>query len=121
MTMPSAPNFETVKASLNGRELSLKVPDVAQLGLIQHQARVLQRSNLTDEEGIRAMSVSFRVLFSFFPDKDDRMYVEDLIADGELDMVSLVRFVVDGTKGLADEEVVVKPQARRGRPRKTAS
>lgn len=113
-------SFETVKAPLHGRELTLRIPDVAQLGLVQHQARVLQKANITDEEGIRAMSVSFRVLFSFFPDKDDRMYVEDLIADGELDMTGLVRFVVDGTKSLGDEEAPVKPQARRGRPRKTA-
>jgi hypothetical protein len=109
-----------VKHPLKGRELLVQIPDFGQFGLLQHQSRVLQKDNITDQEAVRAVSVSYRILLSCFPDVDDKNYVEDLIADREVDMIGLTRFVLDASKKIADEFEAPKPAVRRGRPRKAA-
>ena len=109
-----------VKDDLEGRTVTVKLPDLAQLGLLQHQARILTRSE-DNAELQRALELSFRVLFSLFPEKEDLHHVEDLVADGTLDVVGLTQFVIGAGKKMKEEQLAEAPRAvRRGRPRKAA-
>lgn len=110
------------KGDLNGRTVQVRVPTVMQLGLVQHQGRVMETAK-TSKEQARALEVVFRVLFGMFPEPEDLHYVEDQIAEGSLDVIGLTSFVVDaGNRARADEqdEAPAKVPARRGRPRKAA-
>lgn len=115
-----AESIPTVKADLHGRTVTVKIPDIAQLGLLQLQSRTLIRSN-DNAELQRALELSFRILFGHFPDKEDLHHVQDLVADGEVDVITLTRFIVDSAKKYQDEEIAEAPRAvRRGRPRKAS-
>lgn len=111
---------DTTKGPLLGREVGVRTLDEAQLGLLAHQAKIMQRESSTKDENVRALAMAFRIIFSAFPTPDDREFVEDSVADGKVTAAELIRFITDTAAGGDAKALVAKAPVRRGRPRKAA-
>ena len=107
-----------VPISLGDRDVMVTPPELGQLALLQHQVRVLKRDNVTKEEGARALDLAFRIARGRIVSKGDKDYVDDLLADGDLDLKGLVVAVIESVKQQPADAEDVKPVVRRGRPRK---
>lgn len=110
---------EILIATINGREVKVQKPELGQLALVQHQARVLQKDNVTKEQGERALSLVYRVVRTAIVGQEDLDFIEDEIADRALTIQDALRAIVSAAEEQAEAEEA-KPVVRRGRPRKKA-
>jgi hypothetical protein len=117
MTEPISP---VVVSNFQGKDIKIVPPDYGQLALLQHQTRVLQRDNVTLEDGKRALALVYRVVRSSIPEPDDILLVEEALADRTVSMGELIKFIVSAASAVEDDEPV-KPVVKRGRPRKTVA
>lgn len=109
-----------VTLPLRGRDIKLDPPDLGQLALLQHQARIMARDDVTREQGVRALDLAYRIVRSTLADEESRDYVNDLIADKEITIVELVQAMMEAVKKQNEEAEEKTPAVRRGRPRKKA-
>lgn len=112
--MTETPN---IVATINGRDVKVVRPEVGQLALVQHQARILQRDGASRAQAERALSLVYRVVRGAIVDDADLDFIEDGIADKELTIEGVLRAIVTAAEETNAEEAP-KPVVRRGRPRK---
>lgn len=80
-----------------------------------HEAALFRSDTIPRERKMKGLDRLYRVMISLVVNQDDKDFVEDLMADGELDMRELVTVINDlYNKG----EAPVPVKARRGRPAK---
>lgn len=108
---------QTIVATIGGRDIKVVRPEVGQLALVQHQARILQREGATKAQAERALSLVYRVVRGAIVEADDLDFIEDGIADKELSIEGVLRSIVTAAEEVAATETP-KPVVRRGRPRK---
>lgn len=111
---------KTAVVSLGGRDITLRQFNETQFMQLQHETLVLKRSedgNMPFERVQKSLDRVFRAIRSAIPDEEQRDYIDDLMAEGELDLRELVRavFVFNREAAVEDEKPV---QVRRGRPRR---
>jgi hypothetical protein len=106
-----------IVATINGRDVKAVRPEVGQLALVQHQARILQRDGASRVQAERALSLVYRVVRGAIVDEADLDFIEDGIADKELTIEGVLRAIVTAAEEATAEEAP-KPVVRRGRPRK---
>jgi hypothetical protein len=106
------PTEEVKKAvvDINGRNVTLRQLTSTNIMQLQHEATILQHDHIDIERKKKSMDRVFRILRSAVAE-DDREYVEDLMADGDLDMQRLVTLVLR----LHKENEPTQPKVRRGR------
>jgi hypothetical protein len=102
--------------------VKFREPDPGQLALVSHQARILTKGDkLTKGEAERALSLVYRTVMSWLPGADDKMAVEDMIADGDTVIEDVLRSLLSAANEARESEAgEEKPVVRRGRPRKRA-
>lgn len=119
MTEPISP---VVVTKFQGADIKVQPPNYGQLALMQHQANILQRDDVTLEDGKRALGLVYRVIRSSIPDADDLIRVEEALADGSTTLPEMMKLIVEAASRVPDEaEVPAKPVVKRGRPRKTVA
>lgn len=111
---------KTAVVSLGGRDITLRAFNETQFMQLQHESLVLKRSedgNMPIDRVQKSLDRVFRAIRSAILDEDERDYIDDLMAEGELELRELVRavFVFNHDAAVEDEKPV---QVRRGRPRR---
>lgn len=81
--LPIGDRMITVRALSNGQMMQL-----------QHEANLLQKDSLPGDRKMKGVDRIYRILKSAIVEPDEREYVEDQMADGELDLRTLVRLIV---------------------------
>jgi hypothetical protein len=121
MTNMTEPISPVALVPYQGKDIKVIVPDYGQLALLQYQANILTKDNVTKEEGKRALGLVYRVVRSSIPEPDDANLVEDALADRSITMGEVIKLIVSAADRVPDEETPAKPVVKRGRPRKTAA
>lgn len=102
----------TKLVTIAGREMMVKGITDAQFMQLSHEAAVVGSDKLPGARQAKALDRVFRIIKSAIVEDDDKEYVEDQIADGNLTMPVLVKVLRelydDITTGAA-------PKARRAR------
>lgn len=109
MTTPD-PGRETRLVDVKGRQVVIRMLMDAQLALMARESRVLQREDAPNARKVAGAARMFDMLESMVVQEEDREYVADLIATGELELKDLTSFI---TSFKPEDE---KPKVRRGRP-----
>lgn len=112
---PESPQEPREKRNVELRGRMVAVQDLvdAQMMLLAREAKVLRDKNSSNDRKMSSVGRMFTVLESALVEPDDRDYMNDLIATGDLDLRELVAFV---TAFETDAVAEVKPKVRRGRP-----
>jgi hypothetical protein len=108
MTTPD-PGRETRIVDVKGRNVVVRAMVDAQMVLMAREAKLLQRDDVSSDRKLSGVSRMFDILESTVVQDEDREYLENLIAAGDLDLRELLSFVTV----FATED---KPKVRRGRP-----
>jgi hypothetical protein len=106
-------NRETRIVPVHGRNIVIRRLIDAQLMQMNHESELLQRDDVGMDRKRKGMERMFRALLSVVVQPTDRDYMEDLMADGELDLRELVSFA---TSFLTEDTPAGPPKVRRGRP-----
>lgn len=120
-SMP-VPERQTTVVQLGGRDITLRQFNETQFLQLQHEALFLQRSddmNVPFDRVSKSISRIFRALRAAVPNEDEREFLDDLMAEGELELRELLRAVLVFNR---ETLIAEKPTTvRRGRPpRRTA-
>lgn len=105
-----APKTETV--DLKGRSVVIRELNDAQIALMAREARLLSKDGIDGQRKLDAVARMFNILESVVIDSADKSYMDDLIAEGELDLRDLTGFVSVFSNNKDEAPVKV----RRGRP-----
>lgn len=97
--------------AVGGREVLFRALSDTQVAQMNHEIMVLEGDRYDTLRRRKAMDRVYRALQSTIVEPDDRDFIADLMADGELDL----RFLVDEALKLWQEEPTA-PKVRRGRP-----
>ena len=112
----AAPEIETRTVNIQGRDIVIKRISDTQLIQLNHEAAVMQRDNLDPVRLRKGMDRVFRALTSTVVGEEDADFLQDLMADGDLDLRELIEFITSFHKDQAPANGPVK--VRRGRPAK---
>jgi hypothetical protein len=104
------PGRETRLVELKGRQVVVGMLDGAQLALMAREARLLQKAEVDNARKIAGAARMFDILESMVVQDEDREFVADLIASGDLKLTDLTSFI---TSFKPEDD---KPKVRRGRP-----
>lgn len=108
-----APEEVTKMVLIGGREVLCRFLTEAQFMQLAYEAQVLEAKQTPNERKIKTLSRIFRVMRSVVVEDDDRDYVEDLMADGTINMNTILAVI----KELNDSTVKKAPaKVRRGVP-----
>ena len=98
--------------TIGGREILCKGLSDTQYMQLVHEAKLFTSDVVNIDRKSKGLDRLFRVMISLIVNPDDRDYVEDLMADGELDLsyfTTVLREIYD-----APTPAAVKKQVRRG-------
>jgi hypothetical protein len=109
MTEPDT-GKETRLVDVKGRTIVVRLITDAQFALMAQLSRLLQRDGVDNKRKVAGAGRMFDILESMVVQEEDRDYVTDLIATGDLVLTDLTGFI----SAFKDEEA--KPKVRRGRP-----
>ena len=110
-----------LEAEIAGVAFKFKQPEPGQMALISHHAQILIKDGVTRSQAERALSLIYRSVLSWVQGADDKMAIEDLIADGETSIENILTTILATTRANQEAEAEeAKPVVRRGRPRKRA-
>jgi hypothetical protein len=112
MTTPVDPGRETQIVLVRDRNVVIRQLIDTQRMLIARWAVMLQRDDVTGAQKLDLLNKMFNTLESVVVQQEDRDYLEELMAEGELDLRELISFITAFDKK-ADEPA--KPKVRRGR------
>lgn len=105
---------ETRVVDIKGRTMVIRALRETQLLSLNHEARILQREDIDGDRKMKGMERMFKTLLSVVAQPSDREYLEDLMAEGELDLRELTTFATS----FFNEPEEQAPKVRRGRPTK---
>lgn len=96
MTKPTTELPESVPtfvgtATVSGREMSVKTLTDAQFMTLTHEATLLQSPNVPSDRKIKAVDRVFRVLKSIIVEDADIEFIQDEMAEGNLEMRTLAQ------------------------------
>ncbi len=111
MTSPD-PGRETRLVPVQGRNIVVRQLVDAQMMLLNRGARLLQRDDLDRDAKMATVDRMFTILESVVVQPEDREFLEDLMAEGKLNLRHLMDFV----SVFNEDEPEEKPKVRRGRP-----
>jgi hypothetical protein len=107
IAIPDETARETRVVEVRGRSIVIRAL------FINHEAQILQRDDVTNQRKMKAMERMFTALVSLVVQPTDQEFLEDLMAEGSLDLRELVVFA---TSFFNESEQA--PKVRRGRPPK---
>lgn len=110
--VPTDAGRETRIVPVQGRNIVVRRLIDAQLMQLNHEAELLQRDDIGIDRKRKGMDRMFRALLSVVVQPSDQEYMEDLMADGKLDLRELIGFA---TSFLTEQEAGQSPRVRRGR------
>lgn len=113
MTTPVDPGRETQIVLVRDRNVVIRQLIDTQRMLIARWAVMLQRDDVTGEQKLNLLNKMFDTLESVIVQQEDRDFLEELMAAGELDLRELIGFMTAFDKNAAGE--AAKPKVRRGR------
>jgi len=113
IAIPDETARETRVVEVRGRSIVIRALLETQLLLINHEAQILQRDDVPNQRKMKAMERMFTALVSLVVQPTDQEFLEDLMAEGSLDLRELVVFA---TSFFNEPEQT--PKVRRGRPPK---
>jgi hypothetical protein len=116
LDIPDNSARETRVVDVRGRSIVIRSLLDTQLLSLNHEARILQRADIEPERKMKGMERMFKALLSVVVQASDQEYLEDLMAEGTLDLRELTTFA---TSFLTDQDEA--PKVRRGRPAKRAT
>jgi hypothetical protein len=90
-TETAAPLTGTV--DVRGRTITIKKLVDTQMMLLAREAKILQRDDIGNDRKLDGIDRMFTILESVVVEPKDKVYLEDLMAKGELDLRELVSFV----------------------------
>ena len=114
MTTPVDPGRETQIVLVRDRNIVIRQLIDTQRMLIARWAVMLQRDDITGEQKLNLLNKMFDTLESVIVQQEDRDFLEELMAAGELDLRELIGFMTAFDKNIAGEGQA-KPKVRRGR------
>jgi hypothetical protein len=103
---------ETRVVSVRERTIVVRRLVDTQVMLLAREAKVLQRDDIGMDRKLAGIDRMFRILESAIVQSEDRLFLEDLMIDGELDLTELLSFVTIFNE---DQETEPKSKVRRGR------
>jgi len=109
-TATAEPGRETRPVDLKGRSVVVRELRDAQQLLIQREAKILQRDDVSRERKTTAVSNIYDILESAIVEPEDLAYLTRLNVAGDLELKDMMGFI---TVFGGEEE---KPKVRRGRP-----
>jgi hypothetical protein len=112
MTEPD-PGRATRIVPVQGRNIVIRQLADTQLMLLNRSARILQRSDVDLDNKAATVDRMFTILENQVVQPEDREYLEDLMAEGKLDLRELLSFV--STFFQDEEEADTKTKVRRAR------
>jgi hypothetical protein len=105
---------ETRVVPIGGRDITVRRLNETQILQLNHEATLLQREDLAPQRLRKGMDRVFRALSSVVVDEDDSDFLQDLMADGDLDLRDMIKFI---TSFHVDQAPTTGPvKVRRGRP-----
>jgi hypothetical protein len=112
------PGRQTRIVNIKDRQVVVRQLLDAQYGLMAREASTLKRAvaNQDSTRVQRSTDLLMRTIASAIVQEDDRDYVDDLVAAGELELDDLK--VILSVFNTDDQTEPTKPQVRRGRPTK---
>lgn len=110
MTNPD-PGRETRVYDLLGRSIVVRQLLDSQIGLLQREQSILVNPNVELERKVRSTQLVMKVLLSMVVQPDDADYVDELIADGEIELSDLFQMMAL----FREEKAPAKPRVQRGR------
>lgn len=99
---------------IGGKDVSFRGLTEGQYMQMVHEASIFSNENTPNDRRMKSLDRLFRVMFSLVVEPEDREYVEDQMADGEIDIHVLLKALRDVYK--VDD--TAQPKVRRGRPAK---
>ena len=114
--MTEDPGRETRIINIKERQIVVRQLTDAQYGLLVREAMAVKKAaaERNKDQVMRSTSLLMRTLAAGVVQLEDREWLDDLVADGELDMQDLLGVL----RAFSDETQPAKPQVRRGRPAK---
>lgn len=112
MTTPVDPGRETQVVAVRDRSIVIRQLIDTQRMLIARWAVMIQRDDIPGAQKLELLSKMFDTLESVIVQQEDRDYVEELMAAGQLDLRELISFM---TAFDNQGEGGAKPKVRRGR------
>lgn len=106
---------ETRPIPVHGRDITVQKLIDTQLLLLNAGAQLLQRPNIERDRKLKTANQMFKILRSAVPNEDDQEYLEDLMAEGKLDLRELLSFVNAFDSEEDGPTQTSKPGARRAR------
>jgi hypothetical protein len=110
MTTPD-PGRETKLVPIGGRNIVVRELTDAQMALLMRESDILKRKDIDTERKLKTVSLMFKVLQSAVVQEEDREFVDEQIAIGDLGLREMMDFILVFTEDEADE----KPKVRRAR------
>lgn len=116
MTTPIDPGRETQIVLVRDRNIVIRQMIDTQRLLIARWAVMLQRDDVTGAQKLDILSKMFNTLESVVVQQEDRDFLEELMAQGELDLRELIGFITAFDQKVAEDSgAAAKPKVRRGR------
>jgi hypothetical protein len=113
MTQPD-PGKDTRLVEVKGRQIVVRQLQEMQVILMAREARLVMKPDLDNGRRLAAVGRIFDILESVVVQDEDREYLMDLTVAGNLEVGDLTSFI-----SAFKDDAPVKPQVRRGRPRKS--
>lgn len=79
--------------NIGGREVLCRFLTEAQFMQMAYEAQVLGSDKIPDTRKIKTLTRMFRIMRSIIVDDDDKDYIEDLMADGTINMSDLLAVI----------------------------
>lgn len=112
MTNPD-PGRETKLVPVAGKNIVVRELMDAQMALLMRESDILKRNDVEMARKHKSVALMFKVLQSAVVQEEDREYVDELIAGGELGLRDLMSFITVFADEDAEDDS--KPKVRRGR------
>ncbi len=116
MTQPD-PGVDTRLVDVKGRQIVVRQLGEMQVILLAREARLVRKADLDNGRRMDAIGRIFDILESVVVQQEDRDYLMDLTVQNKLEVGDLTSFI----SAFSKDDAPVKPQVRRGRPRKSVS
>jgi hypothetical protein len=106
------PGRETQTVDMHGRDVVIKKLSETQIMLLAREAKVLRRDDVDTDRKLDGIDRMLTILESVVVEADDKVYMQDLMTTGDLDLRELITFVTS----FEPQDDVAKPaRVRRGR------
>lgn len=96
------------------REILFQGLTQSQYMQLVHEVTLFRNDNTSMDRKLKGLDRLFRVLMSLLVNPEDRDYIEDQIADGEIN----VMFLVKALREIYDKQADTQKKVRRGSPAK---